>query len=207
MPFTLSHAAAVLPAVRRDGRGRGSLVPSALVAGSFSPDATYYADSVLPGAMAFGSVTHSPYGVLTVDVLVTAALVGCWLLLRDPLIALVPGAERRSRCYELLRGGSLRGRPVAGLVLWFWVSAAIGATTHVLWDAFTHLDRWGTRLLPVLTEFVAGFPLYYYAQYGGSALALLLIAHFLFTAVRRMPGVSAVPRPVSWLTPRGRTAA
>ncbi|MYW19297.1 DUF4184 domain-containing protein, partial [Streptomyces sp. SID2955] len=28
MPFTLSHAAAVLPAIRRDGSGRAGLVPS-----------------------------------------------------------------------------------------------------------------------------------------------------------------------------------
>ena len=47
MPFTLSHAAAVLPALRRDGGGRGRLVPSVLVAGSFAPDATYYAASVM----------------------------------------------------------------------------------------------------------------------------------------------------------------
>ncbi|WP_268838239.1 DUF4184 family protein [Streptomyces sioyaensis] len=32
MPFTLSHAAAVLPAVRRTGAARGPLVASALVA-------------------------------------------------------------------------------------------------------------------------------------------------------------------------------
>ncbi len=36
--------------------------------------------------------------------------------------------------------------------LWWHVSAALGATTHVVWDAFTHLDRWGTRVLPVLGE-------------------------------------------------------
>ena len=40
MPFTLSHAAAVLPAVRADGTGRGPLVPAVLVAGSFAPDMT-----------------------------------------------------------------------------------------------------------------------------------------------------------------------
>lgn len=62
MPFTLSHAAAVLPAVRTDGTGRGTLVPAVLVAGSFAPDMTYYAASVLSGAMEFGDVTHAFWG-------------------------------------------------------------------------------------------------------------------------------------------------
>lgn len=62
MPFTLSHAAAVLPGLRRDGTGRGPLVASALVAGSFAPDITYYADTAVPGAMEFGEVTHAVWG-------------------------------------------------------------------------------------------------------------------------------------------------
>lgn len=40
LPFTLSHAAAVLPGLRRNGTARGPLVASALVAGSFAPDMT-----------------------------------------------------------------------------------------------------------------------------------------------------------------------
>ncbi len=62
MPFTLSHAAAVLPGLRRNGTARGPLVASALVAGSFAPDMTYFAATAFPDAMAFGDVTHSPPG-------------------------------------------------------------------------------------------------------------------------------------------------
>lgn len=62
MPFTLSHAAAVLPGIRRNGTSRGPLLASALVAGSFAPDMTYYADSAIPGAMEFGQVTHAWWG-------------------------------------------------------------------------------------------------------------------------------------------------
>ncbi|RST00081.1 DUF4184 family protein, partial [Streptomyces sp. WAC05374] len=91
MPFTLSHAAAVLPGIRKSGTGRGPLVASALVMGSFSPDMTYFADTVIPGAMLFGDVTHGLMGILTVDVLITAALVAVWLMVREPLLALVPG--------------------------------------------------------------------------------------------------------------------
>ncbi|MFH8257393.1 DUF4184 family protein [Streptomyces roseolus] len=195
MPFTLSHAAAVLPGLRRDGTARGPLVASALVAGSFSPDLTYFAATVVPGAMAFGDVTHSPVGILTVDVLIAAALVGLWLTVREPLVGLLP-ARWRGRVYGVVRGRPWRERRPAGLVAWFAVSAVLGAVTHVVWDAFTHLDRWGTRALPFLSEVVAGFPVYLYAQYGGSALALALLGWFTARALRAVPAGAEPPAAV-----------
>lgn len=195
MPFTLSHAAAVLPAVRTDGTGRGALVPAVLVAGSFSPDMTYYVASVLPEAMEFGDVTHSFPGVFTVDVVVAWALVGLWLLLREPLVALLP-LRRQGRPATLLRCGAPRARVRPSLVARWYVSAVLGALTHVVWDAFTHLDRWGMRLFPVLGEEIAGSPLYWYLQYGGSAIAAVVIAAFLVVALRRSPAAAPVGVPV-----------
>ncbi|MEU6066509.1 DUF4184 family protein [Streptomyces sp. NPDC047082] len=204
MPFTLSHAAAVLPAVRGDGSGRGRLVPAVLVSGSFSPDMTYYAASVLSGAMEFGDVTHSFAGVFTVDVLIAWALVGLWLLVREPLVALAPRA-RQGRVATLLRCGAPRARVRPASVAWWYVSAALGALTHVVWDAFTHLDRWGMRLFPVLGRELAGAPLYWYLQYGGSAVAAVVIAVFLTYAVRRAP--SGEPVGVPLLSVRDRCRA
>ncbi|MFH8465634.1 DUF4184 family protein [Streptomyces sp. NPDC017991] len=195
MPFTLSHAAAVLPAVRADGSGRGRLVPAVLVAGSFAPDMTYYAASVLPEAMEFGDFTHSFTGVFTFDVLVAWALVGAWLVLREPLVALLPRG-RQGRIGAFLRCGAPRARPRPSLALWWYVSAVSGALTHVVWDAFTHLDRWGMRVLPVLGREIAGSPLYWYLQYGGSALAAVVIAAFLVVALRRQPDAEPVGVPV-----------
>ncbi|MFJ8076013.1 DUF4184 family protein [Streptomyces sp. NPDC096176] len=194
MPFTLSHAAAVLPGIRRNGSARGPLCASALVLGSFAPDTTYFAASVLPAAMRFGSVTHGPLGVLTVDVAITAALVVLWLMMRDPLVALLPTAWQ-GRVHALLRGRPLRGRPPLATALWFYVSAVIGASTHVVWDAFTHFDRWGVRMVPVLGEVVAGFPLYTYTQYGSSAVALVALVWFVSSALRRMPASHLPPVP------------
>ncbi|MGW4949950.1 DUF4184 family protein [Streptomyces parvulus] len=194
MPFTLSHAAAVLPGVRGDGTGRGRLVPAVLVAGSFAPDMTYYAASFLPAAMEFGDVTHSFTGVFTVDVAVAWALVGMWLLVREPLVALLPRA-RQGRVAFLLRCGAPRARVAPAPAAWWYVSAVLGAMTHVVWDAFTHLDRWGMRLFPVLGREIAGSPLYWYLQYGGSAVAAVVIAVFVARALRRAPrgGAPAVP--------------
>ena len=71
-------------------------------------------------------------------------------MLREPLVALLPAAWQ-GRVHAFVRG---RGRPAGGLpaalALRFYVSAVLGASTHVVWDAFTHHDRWGTKVLPVL---------------------------------------------------------
>ncbi|MGX1883942.1 DUF4184 family protein [Streptomyces sp. NPDC055287] len=205
MPFTLSHAAAVLPGIRRDGTARGPLLASALVAGSFAPDMTYFAATAAPAAMSFGDVTHSLPGLVTVDVLITAALVGLWLLMREPLLALVP-RRRQARFHGFVRGQHWNGIQLPSLAWRFSLSAAIGSCTHVIWDSFTHLDRWGMRVLPVLGEIVAGFPMYLYAQYGGSAVALAVIVWFTVSALRRRPDGPA-PASVPLLDTRGKWTA
>ncbi|CAM5401055.1 hypothetical protein SAVIM338S_02005 [Streptomyces avidinii] len=187
MPFTLSHAAAVLPAIRRSGRARGPLVASALVLGSFAPDTFYFADTVVPGLRPYGTFTHSLPGVLSADAVLTAVLAACWLLLREPLIALLP-AGRRGRVHALVRGEPWRGRRLPSLALWFYLSAVAGSLTHIAWDSFTHVDRWGTRALPWLGEPLAfGLPLYSCLQYGTSAFAACALAWFTVTALRRLP--------------------
>ncbi|MFL4903489.1 DUF4184 family protein [Streptomyces sp. MMS24-I2-30] len=206
MPFTLSHAAAVLPALRPDGTGRGRLVPAVLVAGSFAPDMTFYAASVLPGAMEYGTVTHSAGGVLGIDVLTAWALVALWLLVREPLVALLPRA-RQKRPATLLRCGAPRARVRPATVAWWYVCAVLGALTHVVWDAFTHHGRWGTRLLPVLDRDLAGAPLYWYLQYAGSALAALVITAFAARALRRAAAHEPVGVPVLSVRDRWRAGA
>ncbi|MER5788646.1 DUF4184 family protein [Streptomyces sp. NPDC001980] len=195
MPFTLSHAAAVLPAVRGDGTGRGRLVPAVLVAGSFAPDLTYYAASAVPDAMEFGGFTHSFAGVLTVDVLFAWALVALWLLVREPLVALAPRA-RQGRVAALLRCGAPRARAGFSVAAWWYVSAVLGGLTHVVWDAFTHHDRWGTRLFPAIGHNLAGMPLYTLLQYGSSAVGAAVVAVFAVRAVRRAPAGEPVGVPL-----------
>ncbi|MEU7606749.1 DUF4184 family protein [Streptomyces sp. NPDC040724] len=194
MPFTLSHAAAVLPAIRRTGRARGPLVASALVLGSFAPDTFYFTDAIVEGVMAYGTFTHSLAGVFTLDAVLTAALVGCWLLLREPLVALLPRGWR-GRVHAFVRGEHWSGRRLPALAAWFYASAVTGSLTHVVWDSFTHIDRWGTNALPELEEPLAfGLPLYSYLQYGTSALAACALLWFTATALRRLP---ASPAPAS----------
>ncbi|MGW3246415.1 DUF4184 family protein [Streptomyces sp. NPDC001070] len=210
MPFTISHALAVLPGLRQDRagtvRGRGPLVAAALVAGSFAPDVPFFADSLVPGLFGYGQVTHAPLGVALVDPVVAAGLVGGWAVLRGPLVALLP--ERRRGRIAALTGCGDRWRPSVRSAAAFWASTVAGATTHVVWDAFTHPGRWGVRLLPVLDHDVHGTALHKYAQYGSSAVALALLTWYGLRALRTTPEPAEKrPAPLPRLTRRTRRLA
>ncbi|MFD0568581.1 DUF4184 family protein [Kitasatospora gansuensis] len=141
MPFTFSHPAAILPLLSQ-GRGRGRLIASGLVAGSLVPDLPYFLASLAPELYGFGEQTHSWWGVPTLDVLLAALLVLLWHgLLRAPLVALLPvrWAWAADRLTAAQRPRSELPRETG----WLLLSCAIGAATHVGWDAFTHHDRAG----------------------------------------------------------------
>ncbi|WP_426566915.1 DUF4184 family protein [Angustibacter sp. McL0619] len=126
MPFTVSHVAAVLPL--RYGRAGLLLATPPLVIGSMAPDTP----SVV-GARQFRDLTHTLVASMTVDVAVTG--VGClvWAFVLRPVVAdLVPGlAARWGPLHRSERTWPTRA------ALWY-LAAAIGCFTHVLWDAFTH---------------------------------------------------------------------
>ncbi|WP_329172046.1 DUF4184 family protein [Streptomyces sp. NBC_01477] len=201
MPFTLSHPAAVLPMLR-GGRPRGPLVASALVAGSLAPDVPFFADSLVHGTFGFGEFTHSPLGVATADVAIAAALAAGWhWLLREPLVALLPGRWADAADAVTAPTGRTAGLAGAGR---FALSAAVGAATHVAWDAFTHGGRLGARLLPALNRTVLGRPLSYDLQFGSSVLGLGVIGWY---AVRTLRSAPAQAPPRMRLSARTRAAA
>jgi hypothetical protein len=156
--------------------------------------------------MEFGDFTHSFTGVFTFDVLVAWALVGAWLILREPLVALLP-RTRQGRPSALLRCGSPRGQARSSAAAWWYASAVLGALTHVVWDAFTHHDRWGVRLIPVLSRDADGTPVFTYAQYGSSLVGALVIVAFVVVALRRTPSAEPVGVPVLSRSDRWLAAA
>jgi len=204
VPFTFSHPAAVLPFMPplRDGRPHGPLIASALVAGSLAPDVPYFAQSLLPGCYGLGAATHRAWAVPTLDVAIAAGLVGAWHgLLREPLVALLP--EPWADRAEALTAPVGKRDPYDAA--WFTASAALGAFTHVGWDAFTHVGRAGERLLPALRREVAGVPLPLALQWSTSAAGLGVLA---VSCTRLLRGATPVPRRIT-LEPavrRGATA-
>lgn len=196
MPFTLSHPAAVLPLLK-GADGRGALVASALVAGSMAPDVPFFADSLLPGVFGLGALTHRWWAVPTVDVLLAGGLVVLWHgLVRAPLVALLPG-----RWAAAADAATAPGEPRPG---WFALSAAVGAATHVGWDAFTHQGRLGIR---ALDRTVGGMPVHALLQYGTSVVGLACLARYAVrVAAAAEPAQPAQP-VAPGLSRRARRAA
>jgi len=162
VPFTLCHPAAVLPLHAAAPR-LTSL--SALAVGSMAPDFVYFLSLGVSGRF-----THSAAGVL--PYCVPAGLL-VWLvyhlLLRDALLAWAPEhVAARMRPQADWRPRGLRG---AAIVL---ASLALGAATHICWDAFTHANTPLTRQFELLR-----MPL----PLGGLQLPLFKLLQHLSTVV------------------------
>ncbi|CAL9509537.1 hypothetical protein SUDANB121_03621 [Nocardiopsis dassonvillei] len=168
MPFTPAHAAAVLPLART------RLPTSALVVGSLVPDLPYY----LPLPVG-ASTTHFPPG-LPVVVALGALVWACWTYaLRAPLAALA-GREAGPPPAPSARG-----------VAWGAAAIAVGALTHMVWDAFTHPGGAGVQLLPVLqAPVVEPHKAYNVLMYAGSVLGLAAVSWW----VARRAGGPVEPR-------------
>ncbi len=141
MPFTISHAAVVLPFSRLLVRQR---LLSAAVIGAMVPDFGLF----FPWRL--GRVeTHSALSLLTFCLPV--GLLTYWLfqmLIKTPVLELLPeGAYARWRPFASpARIGSLRQWALAALGI------IAGAVTHLVWDGFTHEGARGVRMFPMLDE-------------------------------------------------------
>lgn len=119
MPFTISHAAASLPFLRRS---KAVGWAPALVFGCMAPDLIF----PIPY---FGERhhTHSLEGLIALDIPFAVALAALWVFFL---------AERVSR----LPGMASLGRPnPASFSIGMTVAGAlVGCATHLFWDLFTH---------------------------------------------------------------------
>jgi hypothetical protein len=192
MPFTASHVAAVLPATRFPLL-RDPLVLSAFVIGAMSPDVPYFVPVDIWWAWG-----HSWFGLVVVDIPVTLTLVALfWLVLAAPLRALAP-VPLRARLPRKVLGGH-RGTMLQTFAL-LVMGAAVGAATHIIWDGFTHEDRFGVAAVPLLQhpDVVGPLSAYRVLQYASSVVGLALVAWSLVRWYRRTPA-SADPGPgLSW---------
>ena len=195
MPFTLAHPAAVLP-FRWFAASYTSLC--ALVIGSMSPDFVYFFRFGVTGAF-----SHSLPGLFQFCVPASlAAYVAYYLFLRQPLIALLPGAiaSRLSPQPDWIPTSMTSAVMILASVL-------IGAATHIGWDAFTHGNTLVARHVDVLRTpliLYAGktVPLYNVLQHASSVLGLLMLGACVLRWMRR------TPRRYTWptVTQGARTA-
>jgi hypothetical protein len=185
MPFTISHAAAVLPFARPLARWR---LLSATVIGSMVPDFGF----LMPWRPA-RIETHSAWGLL--EFCLPVGLATFWIfqqLVKTPIVAILPDAPyARWRAFaEPARIGSLEQWAFAAL------GVLAGAVTHLVWDGFTHEGARGVRMIPVLDDPVdiaghrlAGARL---LQDGSSLIGLVIVIAIVAYALRT-DGTQTVP--------------
>ncbi|HTP39493.1 MAG TPA: DUF4184 family protein [Steroidobacteraceae bacterium] len=181
MPFTVSHAAAVIPAARWLRR-RGLL--SAAVIGCMVPDFAYF----LPVRLMRWQ-THSLPALFSFCLPVGLS---SWLLLqallKPAVIEVFP-----DRWYQRLVQEHSRGLPDS-LSQWFAVVVALllGALSHLVWDGFTHESGRGVRLLPEFEDAMVHFAghdwhVYRLLQHGSSVIGLVLVLGALALWMYRTP--------------------
>ncbi len=187
MPYTISHTAAVLPFSRHLARYR---VLSAAVIGSMVPDFGY----LLPWRFARFQ-THSAIALATFCLPV--GLATYWFfqfLLKRALLELLPdGAYLRSR-------PSAGAANIASLAAWLTAAAGllVGAVTHLVWDAFTHENARGVRMIPALDDTVADIAghhllAYKLMQQGSSVAGLAIAAWIVWAFAARSGGATGRP--------------
>jgi hypothetical protein len=196
MPWTFAHPAAVLPLHRLTrSRGRGRFSLAALMVGSMVPDFGYYAFQFQGSAFA-----HSFLGSLTVCPLLGLLLLGVGGALRRPLCYMLPQPHRAA----LLPLALAPLRVDAMRVLMASAAVILGAWTHIVWDSFTHTDRWFVERIGWLQQHVLtvrGHELHGYSllQYASSALGVAWLAWAYWQWLQHTAG-----RPQVWFERRDR---
>lgn len=176
MPFTVSHAAAVLPFRRLN------LVWSAFIVGSMAPDFPYIVASVK-----YRNLGHVWPGVLYFTL--PTALIALWLFhdfLKRPVIGLLPWgiqARLQAQAGEFRFGGIRRFVAIVG-------STLLGIATHLVWDSFTHSFTWAWRDFRWLHQrvpvpFFGNVPGYYVAQYASTIGGMLALAIWVWLWYRK----------------------
>jgi hypothetical protein len=186
MPFTISHAAAVLPLQRYP-----QLPLTALMVGSMAPDFGYFFSHEASRAL-----THSFSGLL---IFALPAGLAVWFfyvaVLEKATITLLPDRWHTRFAHTDAITPALIGRACVAII--------IGAITHLLWDSFTHKYTFLTGLFPALRDPTPGLswmPIYHLLQ-GISSVLGLVILYVWTRGLHRLPAKSLIrPYAISeWL--------
>ena len=194
MPFTISHAAVVLPFSRPLARWR---VLSATVIGSMVPDFGL----LLPWRPTRFE-THSAIGLATFCLPV--GLATFWIfqqLIKRPIMEVLPsGTYARWRLFSA-------PADIGSLLQWVIGACGVlvGAVTHLVWDGFTHEGARGVRMIPVLGDPAVDIAGHHLAgprllQDASSLIGLVIVLAIVGFGLRR--GAAAGGAPVRSL-PRG----
>jgi sorbitol-specific phosphotransferase system component IIC len=190
MPFTVSHAAAVLPLHRHT-----KLPLTALMVGSMAPDFGYFFSHE-----ASRELTHSFTGLF---IFALPAGLFVWLFyvafLEKATITLL--SDRWHTRFAHTDAITLP------LIARASIAILLGAVTHLLWDAVTHRYTFVTNALPILAEPTPGLawlPIYHLLHFLSSVVGLVILARWA-QHLHRQPAKSLI-RPYK-LSERARVGA
>ena len=175
MPFTLAHAAVLVPCRRLPSRW---LSLTGLAFGAMAPDLEYFVR-----LSATAGVGHTPAGVLLFDL--PAALLLAWLfhgLVRRPLLRHLPAPL--DRLLAPAAEAAWRTSSWRALVL-LAGSAVLGSLSHLAWDASTHPGGAVVVVWPLLSSPLPllpwRIPVYKLLQHGSTLLGLTVLARWIYT--------------------------
>jgi len=177
MPFTPSHAVAILPFARTP------LPAAALVIGSMAPDLQYFVPIGLTR-----SASHSWPGIITIDLPIGIVALLLWVyLLRGPVLDYSP-AWLRERMRPL---APVRNRLAhAALIL---VALEIGVLTHLLLDLPTH-GGWLADQWPWMYGSIGPVTILRLLHAGSSVAGAVIIAWWTWRWVGRTPRIAVATR-------------
>ena len=192
MPFTVSHAAAVLPLYRYS---KHKLPLTALMVGSMAPDFGYFFSYELSRPL-----THSFTGLFIFSL---PAGLFVWLfyvaILEKATITLLSDRWHTRFAHTEAITPNLIARASIAIVL--------GAVTHLLWDSFTHRDTVVTDAVPALLGATPGLewlPLYHLLHALSSVVGLVILVRWA-RHLHRQPAKSLI-RPYK-ISERARVVA
>lgn len=205
MPFTVAHAAVAPPIGRAVG---GTLPVVAVAAGAISPDLEHFVLGRIDR-----SIGHEPFGILLLDLPLALAFLLLWCALVVPgVIGLLPDRYRHlaGPIADQFRLGHAWRSP--GGVGRIGLAIVVGASTHLIWDEFTHGPV--RDIAPI--DWLNSYPF----MIGRAEFAAYSIVHWVSTAggmaalmwsldrwIERQPIGVEPPPAVSRLTRPGRFAA
>ncbi|MFY0526647.1 DUF4184 family protein [Archangium gephyra] len=184
VPVTLpAHAAAVLPFFRLSRRG---VLPTALVVGACAPDLSYvYAVREL------GDYAHEFPGFILFCVPVGLVVLAWLEMLILPALKRALPEVLGVQWGRFARTEGVPGTPLA----WVATVAALvlGASTHLLWDGFTHASMWPADVLyPDVLVPVGSreLPLARVLQHASSLVGSLIVLGYMASRYRHLEPVA-----------------
>jgi hypothetical protein len=175
MPFTPAHPAIVLPFLKVNPR---YVSATGLVIGSMAPDFEYFFKFSVNSTF-----SHSLPGVVFFDIPVALLLALIFhLFVKQNLIRNLPPFLQRK--FQPL----LKFRFTSNLKSHYFpfiTCSAIGALSHIFWDAFTHRSGYFARTLQFYNHnFVpyegVYYPLWYVLQQVSSVVGLMIVIFYIF---------------------------